>query len=221
MAPRHRSNALALAVLISLYERPMHPYEVATTLRQRNKHESVKLNYGSLYAVVASLEKRGLVAPQEPERAGRLPERTVYALTDAGRIEVHDWLTELLSTPQKEYPSFEAALSFLPALPPDDVAALLAERARRLEFEIAGAEAARELVEKQGLPRLFWVESEFRDRLRETELEFVRRLSDQIANGTLEGLDWWRSIHARAGAPDWASHPPLGEWPAPDDQNPS
>ena len=119
MAARNRNNPLALAVLICLSERPMHPYEVATTLRQRQKHESVRLNYGSLYAVVASLEKRGLIAPQETERAGRLPERTVYRLTDAGLIEAHDWLTDLISTPVKEYPSFEAALSFLPALPPE------------------------------------------------------------------------------------------------------
>ena len=131
MAARNRSNPLALAVLICLDERPMHPYEVATTLRQRQKHESVRLNYGSLYAVVASLEKRGLIAPQGTKRAGRLPERTVYRLTDTGQIEAHDWLTDLISTPVKEYPSFEAALSFLPALPPDDVADLLTERAQR------------------------------------------------------------------------------------------
>ena len=118
MVARNRNNPLALAVLICLSERPMHPYEVATTLRQRQKHESVRLNYGSLYAVVASLEKRGLIAPQETMRDGRLPERTVYKLTDAGLIEAHDWLTDLISTPVKEYPSFEAALSFLPALPP-------------------------------------------------------------------------------------------------------
>ncbi len=129
MPARHRSNPLALAVLVCLAERPMHPYEAATTLRQRQKHESVRLNYGSLYAVVASLEKRKLIAPQETERKGRLPERTVYHLTGTGRIELHDWLTELLSTPVKDYTSFEAALSFLPALPPADVATLLRERA--------------------------------------------------------------------------------------------
>ena len=115
MGTRNRSNPLALAVLISLYERPMHPYEVATTLRQRNKHESVRLNYGSLYAVVASLERRGLIAPQETARAGRLPERTVYDLTEAGRIETHDWLTDLIATPVKDYPAFEAALESLRA----------------------------------------------------------------------------------------------------------
>jgi len=199
VGPRNRSNPLALAVLICLYERPMHPYEVATTLRQRNKHESVRLNYGSLYGVVASLEKRGLIAPTETERSGRLPERTIYALTDAGRIEMHDWLTDLVSTPAKEYPEFETALSFLPALPPDDVVALLGERATRLEFELAQRAAARELVEKQRLPRLFWIEDEFRSHLLETELAYVRELLRDISSGALEGAAWWREVHEHPG----------------------
>ena len=114
MAPRNRSNPLALAVLICLAERPMHPYEVATTLRHRHKDESVRLNYGSLYAVVESLERRGLIAPLGTAREGRLPERTVYEISDAGRVEVHDWLTDLISTPVNDFTAFEAALSFLP-----------------------------------------------------------------------------------------------------------
>lgn len=197
MAPRNRSNPLALAVLICLYERPMHPYEVATTLRERNKHESIRLNYGSLYAVVESLERRGLITPTATVRAGRLPERTVYDLTAAGRIEMHDWLTDLISVPVNDYPSFEAALSFLPALPPDDVAGLLRERAQRLELEVAEAHARQELVEKHGLPRLFWVESQFRDVLRHAELDFVRWLIADIEGGSLEGSAWWRTIHER------------------------
>ena len=44
----------------------MHPYEVATTLRHRQKHESIRLNYGSLYAVVESLEGRGLISAEGP-----------------------------------------------------------------------------------------------------------------------------------------------------------
>src|SRR5215469_15771096 len=136
MPARNRANPLALAVLVCLYERPMHPYEVATTLRHRHKDESVRLNFGSLYGVVESLERRGLIAAEATKRSGRLPERTVYALTEAGQIEMQDWLTDLLSTPAKEYPAFQAALSFLPALPPDDVAALLSERASRLEAEL-------------------------------------------------------------------------------------
>ena len=66
----------------------MHPYEVATTLRQRLMERSVKLNYGALYAVVESLRKRGLIEPVQTERPGRLPERTIYQLTSAGRTDV-------------------------------------------------------------------------------------------------------------------------------------
>jgi DNA-binding PadR family transcriptional regulator len=205
MPAGRRKNPLALAVLVCLAERPMHPYEAAATLRQRQKHESVRLNYGSLYAVVASLEKRKLIAPLRVQRSGRLPERTVYGLTKAGRIELHDWLTELLSTPVKDYTSFEAALSFLPTLPPDDVARLLRERTEHLEREIVQACASRELAEKQQVPRLAWVEDEFRIVLREAELDYVRRLADDIATGTLDGVQWWQSIHAADGQAETSS----------------
>src|SRR5271157_2962751 len=67
-----RSNPLALAVLVCLYERPMHPYEVAQTLRQRAKQESVRLNYGSLYAVVESLEMKGFMKAAQAAGLPRL-----------------------------------------------------------------------------------------------------------------------------------------------------
>jgi DNA-binding PadR family transcriptional regulator len=211
MARPNRNNPLALAVMVCLYERPMHPYEVSTTLRQRQKHESIRLNYGSLYAVVESLERRGLIEAKGTERSGRLPERTVYDLTDAGRIEMHDWLTELISTPVKDYPQFEAALSLLAALPPEDVVELLKERSRQLELELAGASSAREIVEKHGLPRLFWIEAEFHSLLREAELAYVRALVGDIENGTLEGLEVWRAVHAQPGGVNMPSAL-LEEW---------
>ena len=107
----------------------MHPYEVAQTLRQRAKQESVRLNYGSLYAVVEVLEKKGFIKATGTVREGKRPERTVYEITDDGSREMDDWMTELIGVPAKEYPAFMAGLSFLPSLDPDD--ALAALRARR------------------------------------------------------------------------------------------
>ena len=208
MPAKNRANPLALAVLVCLAEQPRHPYEVATTLRQRHKDESVRLNFGSLYGVVESLERRGLIEAQETRRSGRLPERTVYRLTEAGRIEVHDWLTELISIPVKDYPSFQAALSFLPALPPDDVVTLLTERAERLESELVQAAAAQEFVQKHSIPRLFWVEHEFGIVLREAELGYVRQLIADIESGALDGAAGWRELHARAD--DDPVPPPFG-----------
>src|SRR5215216_5637587 len=108
------SNPLALAVLSLLIERPMHPYEMSSTMRERVKEESIKLNYGSLYSVVDSLLRHGLIEVQETVREGRRPERTVYAVTDLGRTEFVDWLSELVAVPVKEFTQFEAALSLLP-----------------------------------------------------------------------------------------------------------
>lgn len=93
------------------------------------------------------------------------------------------------------------AATALPALAPDEAVALLEERVARLEQELAGAGALRELVERAGLPRLFWVEAELAAELRETELDFVRRLRSDIAGGHLEGLSWWRRRHEGPGAP--------------------
>ena len=147
-----RSNPLALAVLVCLYERPMHPYEVAQTLRQRAKQESVRLNYGSLYAVVESLEKKGFIKATGTVREGKRPQRTVYEITDEGSLEMTDWLTELIGTPNKEYPAFQAGLSFLPALDPDDALAALRRRAEALTMKLVAMRGAMQAATDAGLP---------------------------------------------------------------------
>lgn len=193
---RKVSNPLALAVLALLYERPMHPYEMAGTMRERGKHESIKLNYGSLYSVVGALEREGFIAARGTVREGRRPERTVYEITGAGREEFLDWLRELIREPVKEYTRFAAGLSFLAALPPEEAAGLLEERARRLEEEVGRMRARLDEVREQGVPRLFLIESEHELVLREAELGWVRGLVREIRTGTLEGMEGWRSFHS-------------------------
>src|SRR4051812_17945137 len=89
-------NLLALAVLSYLTQRPMHPYELSRALRDNGDARSIKFNHGSLYMVVQQLAKAGFVIEVETTRDGQRPERTVYALTDTGRQELHDWLRELV-----------------------------------------------------------------------------------------------------------------------------
>jgi DNA-binding PadR family transcriptional regulator len=179
----------------------MHPYEVAQTLRSRAKHESVRLNYGSLYAVVDSLEKRGFIRAGATVREGRRPERTVYEVTDAGIRELTDWLTDLVAAPVKEYPHFMAALSFLPALDIDDALDALRQRAMAIEMRLAQLRGVLRAAGDAGLPRLFELESEYEERLMETELDFVMALIKDVEDGSLEGIDMWRSFATGASAP--------------------
>ena len=202
MSKRKVSNPLALAVMALLYERPMHPYEMVTTMRERGKHESVRLRYSSLYSVVEALEREGLILPLETVREGRRPERTIYGLTEEGRVEFLSWLRELVREPVKEYTQFAAGLTFLPALPPDEASVLLEERVRRLEEEVEGMRSLLDTVMEQGLPRLFLIESEHELVLREAELRWVRELVREIRAGTLGGMARWEGFHADRDATD-------------------
>jgi DNA-binding PadR family transcriptional regulator len=192
MPSNNRSNPLALAVLSCLYERPMHPYEVAQTLRHRAKHESIRLNYGSLYNVVEGLEKRGFIRVAETVREGRRPERTVYEITETGSREFIDWLSALVTTPVKEYLQFEAALSLLPALPPAEAAALLRQRSGEIEHRLHFSTMTIENMRKAGLPRLFALENEYLQVLMRAELDYVQSLIKEIEGGTLEGVEMWQ-----------------------------
>jgi DNA-binding PadR family transcriptional regulator len=189
------SNPLALAVLACLAERPMHPYEISTTLRTRGKEQSIKLNYGSLYAVVENLQKHGLITPRETTRAGKRPERTVYEITPSGLEEFEDWLAELLSTPVRDFTSLEAGLSLMPGLPPDEVARLLGERSEKLRIELRALDAMFAEAAEMGLPELFVVESRYRRNMLVAELEFVSTLAHGIRASTFAGTKSWRRIH--------------------------
>jgi len=189
-------NPLALAVLALLYERPMHPYEMVTTMRERGKHESVKLRYSSLYSVVEALERADLLVPRETERAGRRPARPVYAITEAGRLEFLDWLRELVRVPEKEYPRFMAGLSFLAALPPSEALSLLKERIQLLEDRISRVRGGLAQGRALGVPRLFLIEHEYELTLLETEVAWVHALVKEIEAGTIEGLHLWELFHS-------------------------
>jgi DNA-binding PadR family transcriptional regulator len=195
MTRRRVSNPLALAVLSCLNERPMHPYEISTTLRSRGKEKSIKLNYGSLYAVVESLQKHGLITPRETTREGRRPERTVYEITPAGVDEFEDWLAELLSTPVRDFTSLEAGLSLMPGLPPDEVARLLEDRCVKLRSELRVIDAELAEAEAMHLPALFVVESSYRRHMLQAELDFVADLAQAIRSSAFPGTKTWRRMH--------------------------
>ncbi|MDQ1725709.1 MAG: hypothetical protein QOG52_2737 [Frankiaceae bacterium] len=178
----------------------MHPYEISTTLRTRGKEQSIKLNYGSLYAVVESLQKHDLVRALETTRDGRRPERTVYEITEAGVTEFEDWLAELLSTPVRDFTSLEAGLSLMAGLPPDEVARLLTERATRLRMDLRTIESSLSVAADMSLPDVFLVESFYRRTMLEAELGFVTKLADDIASSSFSGTKVWRRLHElRAG----------------------
>jgi DNA-binding PadR family transcriptional regulator len=199
---RKVGNLLALALLALLAPgQPMHPYEMAGLLRRTGKERDMRIKWGSLYTVVQNLEKYGFIEATSSAREGRRPERTNYAITEAGRAELKDWLRELIAEPEPEFPRFEAALSVAGVLAPDELIPLLERRIRRLDEGISAdramlADAARHVA------RVFLIEEEYALALREAELTWVRGLLKEIADGTLDGVAEWRQFHATGEMPE-------------------
>lgn len=194
---RKVSNPLALAVLVLLYERPMHPYEMAATLRERRKQDSIKLRYGSLYTVIELLLKAGFIAEKRTSREGNRPERTIYEITAPGEAEMRGWMREILSTPAKEYPQFEAGLSLLPAVPPEEAIDLLETRLEFLKKDIDEIRTNLGQAKAMSLATLFSIESEYRLAGLEMELGFVEKLIARIEKDGCGFLKEWKAWHAQ------------------------
>jgi len=209
MARRRKvGNLLALAVLSYLTQRPMHPYELSRTLRDNGDARSIKFNHGSLYMVVQQLAKAGFVVELETTREGQRPQRTVYALTDAGRPEMHDWLRELIAEPQYEYPQFVAALSLIGALAPDEVVELLGRRLQRLTQERSEIRTGIDTTLAAGVHPLFQIEEEYRLAMLDTESDFVQRFINRITDPETGWGPMWAEFHAKLAALQSGSEQP-------------
>jgi DNA-binding PadR family transcriptional regulator len=176
---------LALAVMNLLAEHPMHPYEMKSKMKERGHDQVIRLKGGSIYDTVVRLEEGGFIKSQAPSREGRRPERTVYAITDAGREEIMAWLRELLAQPVNEYPQFGAALAFFAALDKNEVVRLLKVRIALLDGQAAGDEKQLKTFMDMGLPRLFLVEGDYAVAMKRAERDWVRQLIDDIEGGRL------------------------------------
>ena len=191
-----RRSALALAVLTLLSEEPMHPYRMQQLIKQRHKEAVINVRLrSSLYQTIDRLERAGLIAVQETEKAENRPERTIYRLTTDGALIARQWLREMLAHPVNEFPEFPAALSFIPLLPPHEVLALLTSRSEALETEIA--EIDRKLATVSfWLPRLFSLEVDYQRTMMATEQRWLRGVIAELESGELHWDEAWLREHA-------------------------
>jgi len=188
MAKRRKvGNLLGLAVLSTVIQGPMHPYEIASTLRERGKEDDMDIKIGSLYTVVRNLEKAGFMEVADTSRSGARPERTVYRITQAGVAELVDWVRELVAEPQPEHPKFKAGLSVAAVLGPEELAALLHRRLTVLE---QGSVARRRRADGYAgqVPRLFLLEGEFELAMRDAEASWIRALLGELESGAFPTL---------------------------------
>ena len=192
---------MALAVLVMLYEAPMHPYRMQRLLKERGKDEVINVRQrASLYQTIERLERERLISAQRTIRDDRWPERTVYKITSRGRAVALDWMREVLSTPAKEYPEFPAAISFLPLLSPEDALHQLELRAKAVEAELDRMDEA--LKQAAPVPRLFLLEMEYMRAVQAAELTWVNSIIKDLRAERLTWTEAWLRQVAAEFSPD-------------------
>ncbi len=117
----------ALTVLALLLTGPRHTYEMHRLMIDTHKDFVTGLPR-SMYHAVERLLRDELIRVVGTDRRGARPERTVYALTDAGRAELAVRVRRLLEHPEPDATLFVAALSFVGCLPVPQARAALAAR---------------------------------------------------------------------------------------------
>jgi len=176
-----RRSPLALAILGLLEEEPMHTYRMQQLIKARHKDDVVDVrSRASLYQTIDRLERDGLVAVRGTSRLAGRPERTVYALTDAGRATFVRWLREMLASPAREFPEFPVAIAHLPLLTPSDALRQLERRAEALTAEVERIEDGIRRGGAAALPRLFLLEVEHGLAVQRAELAWLRSVIDDL-----------------------------------------
>jgi DNA-binding PadR family transcriptional regulator len=130
------------------------------------------LDYGSVYAVLRTLDREGLVRSVGEEREGARPVRRRYAITRAGRAALRDLLRETwMQLPDRGAP-IDLALAAISDLEEEEIDPLLEKRAAAIRGRLdelgslARSAPSPELVARhEALARaeLAWAES-FLDR---------------------------------------------------------
>lgn len=97
---RGTAEPVRYALLGLLLDRPSHGYDLSRHFSPTSAlGDIVYLGASHLYALLAGLERDGLITGQQQE-AGARPQRRVYSLTSAGREAVLAWMEETVGHPR-------------------------------------------------------------------------------------------------------------------------
>ncbi|GKX32124.1 transcriptional regulator [Vallitalea longa] len=108
-----------LIVLGMLKKESLSAYDIQKLVEYRNISRWVKISTPSIYKKVIQLEEKGYIESNIIKN-GRMPEKTIYSLTDAGKKEFETLMFEISSKPVHLFLDFNAVIVNLTNLTPDN-----------------------------------------------------------------------------------------------------
>ena len=107
-----------LIVLGMLKKEPMSAYDIQKLVEYRNISKWVKISTPSIYKKAIQLEEKGFIKG-DIVKEGKMPEKAVYSLTDAGNKEFERLMLEIAAKPIHIFLDFNAVIVNLDSLPPE------------------------------------------------------------------------------------------------------
>ncbi len=98
-----------LIVLGMLKRESLSAYDIQKLVEYRNISKWVKISTPSIYKKVIQLEEKGLITSRA-EKQGKMPEKAVYSLTDAGNEEFEKLMLEISCKPINIFLDFNAVI---------------------------------------------------------------------------------------------------------------
>lgn len=98
-----------LIVLGILKKESMSAYDIQKLVEYRNISKWVKISTPSIYKKVIQLEEKGLITSRT-QKDGKMPEKAVYTLTDAGKEEFKKLMLEISCKPINIFLDFNAVI---------------------------------------------------------------------------------------------------------------
>jgi len=134
---------------------PMHGHQIRREAQTNRTELWTDIKVGSLYSALNRMVGEGTIEVVRTERAGNMPARTIYAITDTGRHELSVLRDEALREVRLRPDPVDLALQYSTELGPDAVVAAFTNRLAALRAELD----AWRLLRAQADPYLLGAES--------------------------------------------------------------
>ena len=117
--------AIDLIVLGILKKESLSAYDIQKLVEYRSISKWVKISTPSIYKKVIQLEERGFIKGT-PIKEGKMAEKAVYSLTEAGAREFERLMAQIAVQPIHFFLDFNAVIVNLSSLPPEGQKACIA-----------------------------------------------------------------------------------------------
>ena len=118
---------------------PMHGHQIRRNAQTDRTELWTDIKVGSLYAALNRMAAEGAIEAVRTERAGNMPARTVYAITNEGQEELSALRDAILRDTRLRPDPVDLALHNSQGMTPEELLAAITDRKAAMETELASS----------------------------------------------------------------------------------